>query len=184
MNQEWNEESLDVIIEDRRRQPRFHLNHVQNIRPSIQVEQATPTLAAKLVDISDGGVGVETAAPLEAGSFVSIRGELHSTRFCVGLQGRVRVAHCKHVKGGLFRVGLAFEGAFCRNIHCDHHMGPTASSNTDKIPASSESFAVTGGNGSGQPKAHIPSHLWGDLHVVPCEDDESADFSDSSGTFH
>lgn len=179
-NEEWNQEALDIIVEDRRRQPRFHLNHVRDIRPGPQAERAAQALATKLVDISDGGVGVETAAPLEAGSFVSIRGELHSTRFCVGLQGRVRVAHCKHLAGGLFRIGLAFEGAFCRNIQCDHHMGPPAASDAEKIPDSPESFSVSGGNGPGQPKAQIPSHLWGDLYVVPSEEDERGDTLDPS----
>jgi hypothetical protein len=57
-------------------------------------------------------------------------------------------------------------------------MGRPAASDAEKIPDSPESFAVTGGNGSGQPKAHIPSHLWGDLYLVPSEDDESGEILD------
>ena len=65
-------------------------------------------LAAKVVDSSDHGLGVEMSAPLEIDSFVSFVG--------IGLRGRAQVMHCRPSDDGVFRAGLKIEGVSFRNL--------------------------------------------------------------------
>ena len=65
-------------------------------------------LAAKMVDSSDQGLGVEMSAPLEIDSFVSFGG--------VGLRGRAQVVHCRPSDDGVFCAGLKVEAVSFRKL--------------------------------------------------------------------
>ena len=64
----------------------------------LSIDWRGQVLAAKVVDSSDQGLGVEMSAPLEVDSVVSFTG--------VRLQGRAQVKNCRRNDDGLFRVGL------------------------------------------------------------------------------
>ncbi len=66
-------------------------------------------MAAKLVDASESGLGVETYVPLPVGSLVDIQGDLRQTGFSLTLEGQARVVHTRKCPEGVFRIGLAFE---------------------------------------------------------------------------
>lgn len=72
-------------------------------------------LVAKLVDVGEGGVGVETFVPLTEGSVLSVSGDLCRDEFNLRLSGRVRVTYSTEVFPGLYRNGLQFvEVAYAR----------------------------------------------------------------------
>lgn len=149
-----------AAVGERRSQPRIPVHHEQNLAPAQEGPDQLRVVTARLVDVSDGGVGVETGVPVPVGATVSIAGELHSSEFCVGIEGPVRVAHCRRCENGLFRIGLAFAGAVCRNIVCNHELearkpsGPGASIAIGKLP------------GGGEEGVYIPGRLWGDFRVI------------------
>jgi curved DNA-binding protein len=64
---------------------------------------------ARLVNISNGGLGLETSEPLAAGSFVTVAGELTSAGARIQIHGRARVAYCTLQDGGGYRLGLSLE---------------------------------------------------------------------------
>jgi hypothetical protein len=66
-------------------------------------------LAAKLVDFSEQGVGLEMFAPLRVGSVVELDGCLQSTDLALSLAGRAKVIHAKRQKHGPYRIGLQIE---------------------------------------------------------------------------
>lgn len=68
---------------------------------------------ARLLDVTDGGWGIETAHPLAAGAFVTLSGE--SIRKDTGGQAVVqaRVVWCQR-KGSLYRIGLSREAPQAR----------------------------------------------------------------------
>ncbi len=69
----------------------------------------------KLVDVGDGGVGVETLTPLKQGSIVRVAAELHNTDFGLKVRGRARVAHSVGLPDGAYQDGLQFvEVAYAR----------------------------------------------------------------------
>ena len=72
------------------------------------IEYRGQVLAAKVVDSSDHGLGVETPAPLEVNSFVWFAG--------VGLRGRAQVKHCRRSDDGVFRAGLNLETVSFREL--------------------------------------------------------------------
>jgi hypothetical protein len=76
--------------------------------------------AARVVDSSDGGLGVEMFEPLAVGVVVSASGELHSTGWCMSLTAQVRVTSCQNVEGGVFRIGLEFQDISYRPLDCNH----------------------------------------------------------------
>ncbi len=65
-------------------------------------------LAAKVVDSSDHGLGVEMSAPLEVDAFISFAG--------IGLRGRAQVKHCRRRDDGVFQVGLSLEAVSWRKL--------------------------------------------------------------------
>jgi hypothetical protein len=89
--------------------------------PGLTVEAASEgrRFAARLVDASQQGLGVEVLAPFSVGSVVEVAGELHGPEFCLGLEGSARVAHCRH-RAGLFRMGLSLQQITYRTLPCRH----------------------------------------------------------------
>lgn len=73
-------------------------------------------IAAKVVDASENGLGIEMFVPLVAGSTVSLRGEFHGEGISMSLEGRARVAYCNTEGRGIFRIGLAFENVAYRPL--------------------------------------------------------------------
>jgi len=67
-----------------------------------------PDLLAKLADLSEWGLGVETALPLDVGSRILASGAFFSANSGLGSKRFVRVVHCpSHDR--VYRCGLAFE---------------------------------------------------------------------------
>ncbi len=71
---------------------------------------------AMLVDVSQGGLGLEMFVPLPAGSEVAFTGELQKEDFCFALSGTARVTHCQSRPDGLYRVGLIFQDVTYRTL--------------------------------------------------------------------
>jgi hypothetical protein len=80
---------------------------------------------ARLSDVSRGGLGVETFAPLPLGTLVNVQGELHSASSCVGFRATAWVVHCIARATGAFRIGLNFERIECSELGCEHEDGFT-----------------------------------------------------------
>jgi hypothetical protein len=81
--------------------------------------------AARVVDFSPGGLGVEMFEPLAEGLVVSASGELHSTDWCLSLTAQARVTSCFGLEGGVFRIGFEFQDVSYRALDCDHWQEPT-----------------------------------------------------------
>ena len=60
----------------------------------------------KLVDVSEGGVGLETFSKIPQGQVVKIEAELRQQDFGLDLQGRARVVHATRQMDGSYRLGL------------------------------------------------------------------------------
>ena len=74
----------------------------------LRIDHSGRLLAAKVVDFSDRGFGVEMSSSLHAGLSVSFVG--------AGLQGRAQVIHCEPDHDGWFRVGFALEQVTFRKL--------------------------------------------------------------------
>ena len=81
--------------------------------------------AARVVDSSEGGLGVEMFEPLAVGVMVLASGELHSTDWCMSLTAQARVTSCRGAEGGVFRIGFEFQDVTYRALDCDHWQEPT-----------------------------------------------------------
>lgn len=73
-------------------------------------------LGARLVDFSKKGIGVEALSPLPIGAEVGISGELIGQEGSMGLDGRVRVKHCKTGEDGVSRIGLELDHSALRVV--------------------------------------------------------------------
>jgi len=72
-------------------------------------------LVGKLVDVGEGGVGVETFVPLPEGAVLGVSGDLQQEELNLRLSGRVRVTYSTELFPGLYRSGLQFvEVAYAR----------------------------------------------------------------------
>ena len=88
-----------------RRQPRSDIFSGRRL----WIDYRGQVLAAKVVDSSDHGLGVEMSAPLEVEAFVSFAG--------IGLQGRTQVKHCsRRPDDDVFHVGLSLEAVSFRKL--------------------------------------------------------------------
>ena len=79
----------------------------------------------KLIDVSKGGLGVESFTPLPLATLVNVQGELHSLDSCVEFRGTAWVVHCLAREDGVFRIGLNFEKINCWALDCKHEDGFT-----------------------------------------------------------
>jgi hypothetical protein len=98
-----------VLIEQRKK-PRRRPAVPQGIRISTGRERgAGRIVAAKLIDGSEAGVGVETFVPLPVGSVVVVEGNLKEAGYALVLKGQARVTHAREMGNGTFRIGLWFD---------------------------------------------------------------------------
>lgn len=72
------------------------------------IEPARPIIT-KLVDASEGGVGVETFTRLKTGTRVMVKANLQSPELALALSGEGLVAHSREVGPGRYKVGLELE---------------------------------------------------------------------------
>jgi hypothetical protein len=93
---------VDVSVGEQRRQARTPRSSPHGLRIDCYGRQ----IPATLVDVSEGGFGVETLVALPFGDVVKVEGEFENEDFAVQLTGTVRVVHCSS-RGGVFRAGLA-----------------------------------------------------------------------------
>ncbi len=63
---------------------------------------------AKLIDVSVGGVGIETFVRLRRGTVVEIHGDWQKPDLSLRVDGRARVAHASTLDRGRFKIGLQF----------------------------------------------------------------------------
>lgn len=61
---------------------------------------------AQLVDVSVGGLGVETFTPLDRGVEVEVKGVLSRPDLRLRVDAAARVAHSKLTAAGRYRIGL------------------------------------------------------------------------------
>jgi hypothetical protein len=104
---------------ERRRHARTRKYRAERLR----LDYAGRALGAKLVDFSDGGLGLEMLGPLPLGSTVNIASELRSADDCLELHGSARVAHCQYPEDSVFRIGLSFADMQRRAIDCPEENG-------------------------------------------------------------
>jgi len=76
---------------------------------SVRIEYAGRLMKARLVDLSDGGIGIEMNNPLPIGSKVNIEAEVEDGSETTRLTGHGHVAHCKFGEEAGFRTGVCFE---------------------------------------------------------------------------
>ncbi len=138
--------------DERRRHPRIPVEHVGVAGAEGQQHYGGGILQARVTDLSDGGIGVEIAEPLEPNATVWLVGELHGTRFCVGLQGTAWVAHCHRLLGStsIYRVGLEYVALRCLHLPCCHLSDPQTEAE-GAVPRRRDPRAV---------------RLWGEIKMV------------------
>lgn len=83
----------------------------------LRIDYCGRLLAARLVDFSKTGIGIEALSPLPVGAEVTIDGELVGGESAFGLDGRVRVAHCRPRRDGICRIGLRLEGSVLQPLN-------------------------------------------------------------------
>ena len=71
-------------------------------------EGRTRSFAAKLVDVSATGVGIESFVRVRSGAILEIEGDLRNTDLSLHISGRARVAHVSEIEAGRYRIGLQF----------------------------------------------------------------------------
>jgi hypothetical protein len=71
-------------------------------------DNGRPDMPASLADLSEWGLGVETALPLQVGSRIVATGAFFSANSALGSKRDVRVVHCRS-HDRVYRCGLAFE---------------------------------------------------------------------------
>jgi len=102
---------MTTATEERRKRARKKPNPGVEVRIEYQDQTGeTREAAAKLIDFSDTGIGVETRAPLPAAAEVVVTSRAGGDPGKMQ-QARARVVACALRPGGLYRVGLTFEAA-------------------------------------------------------------------------
>jgi curved DNA-binding protein CbpA len=90
---------------ERRSQTRTRKFSWQNLTISYRNKAGENQLmAARLLDLSESGMAIETGAALSIGSTISVVSS-------GGAEGRARIANCTVIDSRRFRVGLEFDGA-------------------------------------------------------------------------
>ena len=124
-------ESMIFAIGEERR---HHSRHGKYLSQGLKISAYRPLLAsqgqdprlrhwvaaARVVDFSQGGLGVEMFESLPVGLVVSASGELHSTDWCMSLKAQARVTSCRGLDAGVFRIGFEFQDVSYRALDCDH----------------------------------------------------------------
>jgi hypothetical protein len=106
---------VSSLLAEQRKSVRRRPKIPQGIRICTEAEPGgARTLAAKLVDASETGVGVDTYVPLRVGSSVIVEGKLRHTGYSLALKGQARVTHTRALGDGVYRIGLIFENVAYR----------------------------------------------------------------------
>ncbi|MEX2300322.1 MAG: hypothetical protein WD733_05265 [Bryobacterales bacterium] len=101
---------MSTLIAERRKSPRQRTEIPQGIRISTDSEPGgSRTLAAKLVDAGETGIGVDTCVALRVGSTVAVEGKLRHRSYSLALKGQARVVQARALGDGVYRIGLSFE---------------------------------------------------------------------------
>ncbi len=110
------------------------------------IEYRRGVLAAKVVDSSDHGLGVEIPAPLEVNSFVSFAG--------VGLRGRAQVKHCRRSDDDVFRAGFNLEAVSFRELDVPSRVLPS-----ETVPVHDPRDRLLNAGAIGEPKGQVTDNL-------------------------
>ncbi|MCB9384034.1 MAG: PilZ domain-containing protein [Bryobacterales bacterium] len=94
---------------ERRASPRTVVSLPPGLRLGVpDAAGRTRSIMAKLIDISDTGVGIEAFVRIESGALVSLEGDLRSQELSFKINGLARVAHVSEIEAGRFKIGLQF----------------------------------------------------------------------------
>ena len=94
---------------ERRRSQRIRVSVPPGLRLTFpEAAGRTRSVAAKLVDVSGGGVGIESFVRVPSGAVVEIEGDLRNPDLALHISGRARVAHVSEIERGRYRIGLQF----------------------------------------------------------------------------
>ena len=118
------ERRTDVDVAEQRVSSRLAGYHTEDLRVEPEVSLGgggwTPPqhsgIGAKLVDVSDTGMGLQVLSPLHVGSNVHVSVILYRTGTGEELKARARVVHCLADDDELYRVGLDFLTVDRRNL--------------------------------------------------------------------
>jgi len=107
---------MKMLGKERRKRHRTSRAQIQDFTISLCDRPGNLRLVdAKLVDISDTGLGIKTNEPLAADSFVSVFGEMDNGGSRQEIEARARVACCLPRPDGSYRIGLSFWGLGYQN---------------------------------------------------------------------
>ena len=151
-------EDVDKLTPDRRDRLRSGYFRGKKLR----IGYCGQSLAAKVVNSDDQGLGVEISTPLEIDSSVSFVG--------IGLRGRAQVVHCRPNDDGVFRVGLKLEAVSFRKLDVSSRALPS-----ETIKAHAPRVQLLNAGANGEPKADGT-----DDHVEAVEEMHLAGAQDSS----
>jgi len=98
-------------LAERRRERRSRPRLPQSLQITFREAKsgAERSLVAKVEDFSRGGIGLEMFVPLQAGTLVTLAGDLRSDDLALAIEGRARVVHSRRLPDGNYRVGLSLE---------------------------------------------------------------------------
>ena len=104
---------------------RRHTRQKRSVASALKLSFAGPSgapveLAAKVVDLTDAGIGIELGSPLTAGSWVALTGEIGES--AVRRNVKARVSWCLMGRNGDFRAGLTFETGIPKGIPLGEHV--------------------------------------------------------------
>jgi hypothetical protein len=104
---------MQTSSSERRRRKRSREAQANELRISTRDRLGRPVqIGAKLADIGDGGMGVDTLLPLETGALVTVVGEVVRDEARLALHHQARVAYCLYQENGHYRSGLCFDQPF------------------------------------------------------------------------
>ncbi len=78
-------------------------------------------ISAKLVDLSETGMGLQILSPLRVNAEVGVCVNLYRDDSGEELKARAQVMHCRAEDDGLYRVGLAFQGVYWRALDTGYY---------------------------------------------------------------
>ena len=111
----------EVRAGGRRKHPRSGKYEAQHLKLNAEGWE----IDAKLLNLSNGGMRVETPVPQPVDSDVTVSGKLYGESSCMELEASARVTHCISVDGDACRLGLSFQEVKYRRL--DREALPAAS---------------------------------------------------------
>lgn len=98
---------------ERRQQPRARKSVPLEVVLTVTEPSGSKiTITGRLMDVSEGGVGVELPRALPIGTEVRVQGELAGGPYRHHSDSLARISWCVDAKGGYFKAGLAIVGNF------------------------------------------------------------------------